>query len=144
MRFLLIILILFIKLPDANAQDTRKITLSDFTVELNQDKIDFDEIINDVLPYNEDRFIPVIMHDGIQYKVQFRFKRNGNRIKIRRKSMVILSDGRILNGKTKKEVQFMSTSVPGAVEFPVAENFVLDKEQFSTFFISYRTKVNYK
>ena len=131
-------------IQDANGQDTRKITLSNFTVEVNQGRIEYDRIISDEVVDLEEKSIHVFKHEDFEYNVQFRFKRDGNRIKVRRKSEVILSDGKVIKGKTKKEVQFMSASAPGEFEFPVAENFVLDKDQISTFFISYRTKVNYK
>jgi hypothetical protein len=127
-----------------SAQDQKELTLSGFTVEVNNNKVDYDETISETLTDLEPKAIRVFDGDDLDYLVEFRFKRDGKRIKVRRSSEVLLSDGTRVKGNTKKEVQFMSASAPGEFEFPVAENIVLDKKNYSTFFISYRTKVKYQ
>lgn len=127
----------------AAAQETKEINIWKFKVEVNNQQIDYDQTISDHIVDFEAKEIVVYKHTDFSYVVEFLFKRKGNRIKVRRISRVVMNDGTVINGNRKKEVQFMSSSAPGEFEFPVAENIVLDKASYSTFFISYRVKVTY-
>lgn len=127
----------------ADAQGKKEIEISGFTVEINNEKIDYDLTIQEEIVDLEPKDIVVFQNYDFTYVVEFRFKRSGNRIKVRRISEVRLKDGTRIRGNRKKEVQFMSASAPGLFEFPVAENIVLNKGMYSTFFVSYRVNVKY-
>ena len=121
----------------------KDLTISGIQVEIDNKKVNYDKSISKQLIDFESKEIIVYQDKERSYLVDFLYKRRGNRIKLRRKSKIILSNGSILRGNTKKEVQFMSSSAPGYFEFPVAENIVLDKKAYSTFFISYTVRVTY-
>jgi hypothetical protein len=126
------------------AQDNKVITLSGFTVEINNKQQEYEQSISSMIDDLAPLTLLVYEGEGFRYLVEFRFKGDGKRIKVRRTSQVLLSDGTRVKGNTKKEVQFMSSSAPGIFEFPVAENIVLDKKNYSTFFVSYRAQVKYQ
>ena len=126
-----------------HAQQKKDLLISGFKVEIDNNKVDYSKSIDEQIIDFEPKKIAIYQNNDFTYQVEFLFKRKGNRIKVRRISEVVLTDGTILKGNRKKEVQFMSSSAPGYFEFPVAENIVLDKTKYSTFFISYRVKVTY-
>ena len=138
----LIISLIFIA-TSSFAQDQKKVRFSKFKIEINNNQQAAEELIEDVIVDFEPKVITLFSNDDLRYQVELLFKRKGNRIKVRRDSEIVLSDGTVLKGNRKKEVQFMSSSAPGEFEFPVADNIVLNKEQYATFFISYRINVSY-
>lgn len=124
------------------AQD-RQFELVDFKIEFDNNSLSKNDtlfVIQDLEP----RAFQIYSNTDITYYIEFKFKVDGERIKVRRKSWLLDAQGNTIKGNTKKEVQFMKASAPGVFEFPVAENIVVDKTNFKTFFISYRTKVTYK
>jgi len=143
MKKLLVVTFLILVFGTVIGSGNKDLTISGIQVEIDNKKVDYDKSISKQLIDFESKEIIVYKDKKRSCLVEFLYKRRGNRIKLRRKSKVILSNGSILKGNRKKEVQFMSSSAPGYFEFPVAENIVLDKTAYSTFFISYTVRVTY-
>jgi len=143
MKYFIIGLTYLCIITSVKAHENMTLKISDFTVEINNKEIAVDKIIDDIIVDLEPKTIIIFQNDELTYQVEFLFKRSGNRIKVKRRSTVLMPDGGAISGNSKKEVQFMSSSAPGNFEFPVAENIVLDKNTYSTFFISYRVQVKY-
>ena len=128
----------------AFGQNTHELKLMEFKVEIDNKELDSPGMIEETLSELNPKTVTVYKNNDLSYQVEFKFKRDGKRIKIRRTSQIILKDGTVVKGNRKKEVQYMSASAPGTFDFPVAENIVLDKTKYATFFISYKASVKYK
>jgi hypothetical protein len=81
---------------------------------------------------------PFILYSTPKEKIGFYFtyKIKGERVKLSRQVFVI-SNGKEVKGKRKKDVIFFKTGHQDALSSIVSENILTDKETLTTYFISF-------
>ena len=109
------------------SQEKATISLHDFIIEVNGEKVDFNKDIEEELILEQTKQVLIYRENGISYGVEFTYKKKGNRIKLVRRTWGMKDGGEKKYSKQKKEVQFLKTSNPGVLNGKSVENIVLDK-----------------
>ena len=142
--FFLIIISLFISVSAYAQQDINTIVFDNFKIEVDGNQIEFDSVFN----YNmrQDQMLNKIIFDNgtIKYGVEFTYKFKGRRVKLTRRSYALLSDGKKVYSKRKKDMQELKVSVPGNVSGVSAESILYNKAAMSSIFVSFKYNFKYK
>ena len=125
------------------SQERATISLHDFIIEVNGEKVDFNKDIEEELILEQTKQVLIYRENGISYGVEFTYKKKGNRIKLVRRTWGMKDGGEKKYSKQKKEVQFLKTSNPGVLNGKSVENIVLDKDKMESINVIFKFDLAY-
>ncbi len=127
------------------AQNERDVlTLTNFKIEVDGSEIDFDTTINVVLVKDVLNDILIYKSDQLSYYAEFTYKHKGRRAKLVRHTYALLTDGKKVYSKRKKDMQELKVSVPGMIKGKSAESILYNKSLMRSIFVSFNYVYNYK
>jgi len=127
----------------AFSQQNPVLTIHSFKVEVNNQQIPYDQTFEEYLIEDVPKEITLYEGNGLRYVTSFEYARSGNRIKLIRRAYVQKKNDKLINGKRKKDVQFIKVSIPRKIEGRSRENFLIDKENLESIFVTYLYQFNY-
>lgn len=142
--FFLIIVSLFITASCYAQQEVNTIVLNNFLIEVDGNQVEFDTVFT--YKVQKDHMLNKIIFDNgdIKYGVEFTYKFKGRRVKLTRRTYALLSDGKMVYSKRKKDMQELKVSVPGIIAGVSAESILYNKATMGSIFVSFKYNFKYK
>ncbi|MBU1718699.1 MAG: hypothetical protein KKA07_06465 [Bacteroidetes bacterium] len=125
------------------AQLTAKMIFSDFSVEVNSKKVEFQKVMTEDLSINVSKSIVLYEANGNQFVTKWWYKRSSNRLKIYRRNYIVKNGEVIKKGRLYKDVQFLKVGVPGEFKGRSAETILINKKALESMFVGYNFVMEY-
>lgn len=142
-----IIMIAILALPiwlSAQQIPTATLKVTNIHVEVNGEKVDWDQTFEIVLTDGIMSPLIIFEQDGLKFGTEFVYKKGRNRIKLVRRCYALKSGSETKFSKKKKDMQELKTSAPGSLNKRVVENILISRETLESINVSFNYELIYK
>lgn len=126
------------------AQQTATLKINNVHIEVNGEKVEFDETFEVTLTDGLMSAVIIFEKDGLKYGHQFTYKKGTNRLKLVRRGYALKAGMETQFAKRKKDMQEMKVSIPGSFKKRVVDNIVVSKEKMEAINVSFNYELIYK
>jgi len=126
------------------AQQTATIKINNVHIEVNGEKVEFDETFEITVTDGLMSSLIIFETDGLKYGHQFTYKKGSNRLKLVRRGYAIKAGMETKFAKRKKDMQETKVSIPGNMKKRVVDNIVVSKENLEAINVSFNYELIYK
>ncbi|MEZ5082575.1 MAG: hypothetical protein R2750_03885 [Bacteroidales bacterium] len=126
------------------AQQTATIKINNMHIEINGNKVDFDESYEFTLTDGVMSSFILFDQNEMKYGHEFQYKKGTNRLKLVRRGYASKNGLEPKFAKQKKDMQEIKVSIPGSISKRVVDNIVVDKENLDAINVSFNYELIYK
>ncbi len=128
----------------AQAQEIPKLEVQVIKLNINGAEIPYEKEVDETLIEDVPKDLVLYQNDKQRFVVTFEYARSGKRIKLIRRSAVRIEGAKPIQGKQKKDVDFIKVSIPGKIENTSSDHILIDKDNFESIFLSFRYQFTYQ